>query len=61
MPVWMSHGVRGDFTDYRGKALVERRPNWRFTVFPTGAMPYFEQPAAFIAAYDAFLSGLAAG
>ena len=32
-PVWMSHGVRGDFTDYRGKDSVEGRPNWRFTAF----------------------------
>ena len=31
-PVWMSHGVRGDFVDYRGKSLVEGRPNWRFEV-----------------------------
>jgi len=29
-PVWLSHGVRGDFTDYRGRrrleALADRRP-----------------------------------
>lgn len=54
-PVWMSHGVRGDFTDYRGKTLVEGRPNWRVTVFQTGAMPYFEQPAAFMRELDGFL------
>ena len=59
MPVWMSHGVRGDFTDYRGKVIVERRPNWRFTVLSTGAMPYFERPAEFAAAYDAFLADAA--
>jgi pimeloyl-ACP methyl ester carboxylesterase len=59
-PVWMSHGVRGDFTDYRGKAIVEARPNWRFTVFPTGALPYFEQPAAFGEAFDGFLAAAAA-
>jgi pimeloyl-ACP methyl ester carboxylesterase len=41
-PVWMSHGVRGDFTDYRGARLVEGKPNWRVTVYLTGAMPYFE-------------------
>ena len=44
MPVWMSHGVRGDFTDYRGKRIVENRPNWQVSVFPTGALPYFEVP-----------------
>lgn len=55
-PVWMSHGVRGDFTDYRGKRLVEGRPNWRITVFETGAMPYFEQPVEFTRELDAFLA-----
>ncbi|MDH4053493.1 MAG: alpha/beta hydrolase [Rubrivivax sp.] len=55
-PVWLVHGERGDFTDYRGKALFEGR--WRTTVLPTGALPYFEQPAAFVAAYDAFLAAV---
>jgi len=55
-PVWMSHGVRGDFTDYRDKTLVQGRPNWRFSVFATGALPYFEQPQAFLAALEAFLA-----
>ena len=56
MPVWMSHGVRGDFTDYRGKGIVEARPNWHFSVFPTGALPYFEVPDDFCTAYDRFLA-----
>ena len=56
MPVWMSHGVRGDFTDYRGKVIVEARPNWQFTVFPTGALPYFEVPEEFNDAYDRILA-----
>lgn len=55
MPVWMSHGVRGDFTDYRGKAIVEGRPNWHLHVFPTGALPYFEVPREFCEAFDRFL------
>jgi pimeloyl-ACP methyl ester carboxylesterase len=55
-PVWMSHGVRGDFTDYRGKVLVEGCPNWQFRVFATGALPHFEVPDAFCRAYDAFLA-----
>jgi pimeloyl-ACP methyl ester carboxylesterase len=54
-PVWMSHGVRGDFTDYRGQTLLAGRPNWRFSEFDTGALPYFERPAEFFAACDAFL------
>ena len=57
LPVWMSHGVRGDFTDYRGKSRVETRPNWRCTVFETGAMPFFEVEAKFSATYNAFLAG----
>jgi pimeloyl-ACP methyl ester carboxylesterase len=60
LPVWMPHGVRGDFTDYRGKAFLEARPNWRFTVFPTGAMPYFEVKEDFVAAYGGFLDGTTA-
>ncbi len=56
MPVWVSHGVRGDFTDYRGKVIVESRPNWHFTVLPTGALPYFEVPEDFCNAFDRFLA-----
>ena len=58
MPVWASHGVRGDFTDYRGKAFLEARPNWSFTVFDTGAIPYFEEPAPFVKAFRAFWAKL---
>lgn len=56
-PVWMSHGTRGDFVDYRGKALLEGRPNWRFTVYESGALPYFEHPARFNADLGTFLAG----
>ncbi len=61
LPVWMSHGVRGDFVDYRGKQAFESRPNWSFTVFDSGALPHFEHTAEFIAAYDAFLAQPSAG
>lgn len=57
MPVWMAHGVRGDFVDYEQKAVVERLPNWRIDVFQTGAMPHFEKPGEFIARYDDFIRG----
>ena len=57
MPVWMSHGVRGDFVDYRGKAWYADRPNWAFTQFQTGALPHFEVPAEFLSALDRFLAG----
>jgi pimeloyl-ACP methyl ester carboxylesterase len=55
-PVWASHGVRGDFTDYRGLPLLKPQPPWRVTVFPTGALPYFERSEAFRAEFDALLA-----
>lgn len=55
-PVWLSHGVRGDFTDYRGKVHLQGRSNWRFTVFDSGALPYFEHPQSFNDQLDAFLA-----
>jgi pimeloyl-ACP methyl ester carboxylesterase len=54
-PVWMCHGVRGDFVDYRLKTFFEARANWRFTVFDTGALPYFERLDEFAREYDRFL------
>lgn len=57
VPVWMSHGIRGDFVDYRGKAWYADRPNWAFSEFPTGALPQFEVTADFCAALDRFLAG----
>ncbi|WP_315725254.1 MULTISPECIES: alpha/beta hydrolase [unclassified Bradyrhizobium] len=56
MPVWMVHGVRGDFVDYQGKHAVEGLPNWRIDVMQTGAMPHFEQLDKVIAGYDDFLA-----
>ena len=56
IPVWMAHGVRGDFTDYAGKSAVASKPNWTIDVFQTGALPHFEVPDAFCAAYDRFLA-----
>ncbi|CAN5844913.1 alpha/beta fold hydrolase [soil metagenome] len=56
-PTWLVHGVRGDFVDYTYAVMVDGRPNWLRQVFQTGALPHFEAPKDFIAAYDAFLSG----
>ncbi|KIZ34147.1 MULTISPECIES: alpha/beta hydrolase [Rhodopseudomonas] len=56
MPVWFSHGVRGDFVDYARKDSVEGKPNWSVTVFQTGAMPHFELPEDFMRSYDEFLA-----
>ena len=58
LPVWMSHGIRGDFVDYRNTTQVAGRANWTIREFPTGAMPHFEAKAAFVMAYDAFLAGV---
>ena len=57
-PAWLSHGVRGDFTDYSKAAVFADRPKWHTTVFETGALPYFEVPDAFFAAYAEFLADL---
>jgi pimeloyl-ACP methyl ester carboxylesterase len=54
-PVWACHGVRGDFTDYRGIARLRGKANWRVSVFQTGALPYFEVPEPFCAALDDLL------
>lgn len=59
-PVWMSHGTRGDFTDYRGAEALRARPNWRLSVYAAGAMPYFEQPEAFCRELLGFLKGVSA-
>jgi pimeloyl-ACP methyl ester carboxylesterase len=58
LPVWMSHGVRGDFVDYSNKTQVQGRANWTIEVFDTGAMPHFEVEDAFVRSYDAFLAGI---
>jgi len=54
-PTWLAHGVRGDFTDFSRIDIVEQMPNWKISVFQTGALPYFEVPQKFIGAYDEFL------
>jgi hypothetical protein len=50
------HGTRGDFTDYRALDLVRDSPNWQVTVMQAGAMPYFEDIGAFMAAYRSFMA-----
>jgi pimeloyl-ACP methyl ester carboxylesterase len=55
MPVWLTHGVRGDFTDYRGTAMLAGRTNWRIQVYQSGALPHFEYPKQFCQDYESFL------
>jgi hypothetical protein len=38
-PVWMVHGDRGDFVDYRRESTVAGRPGWSFRTMQTGALP----------------------
>lgn len=59
LPVWMSHGIRGDFVDYRGAEPLKAKANWSFDVFPTGALPHFEVMPKFVGAYEAFLARVA--
>lgn len=59
LPVWLIHGERGDFVDYRHAARFADAPNWRVDVLPTGAFPHFEDLAAVTRRYDRFLSDLA--
>ncbi len=56
LPVWMCHGVRGDFIDYRRKDEVGGKANWFIQVLRTGAMPHFERLDEVTASYDAFLA-----
>jgi hypothetical protein len=60
LPVWMTHGDRGDFVDYGRTSLVDGRANWSVRVFPTGAMPHFEAKDEFVKAYDSFLAAASA-
>jgi pimeloyl-ACP methyl ester carboxylesterase len=55
-PVWVAHGVRGDFTDYRNLSIVQGRPNWQVSVYQAGAIPYFEVPQELFPVMDRFLS-----
>jgi len=59
LPVWLAHGVRGDFQDFSGADEVVPQRGWRRTVFQTGALPHFEQPEAFMSRYRQFLGEVA--
>jgi len=60
-PVWMVHGTRGDFTDYRKADRIVDKENWAISVLPTGALPYFEMPETFVEHYDEVLERIDAG
>jgi pimeloyl-ACP methyl ester carboxylesterase len=52
--VWMSHGVRGDFSDFQALPQLRIRDSWVRTSFQAGALPYFEVPDQFFAAMSSF-------
>jgi hypothetical protein len=54
-PVWVSMATRGDFTNYKGRSVVNGKPNWQFEWAEGGALPYFEDLAAFTGRLDQFL------
>lgn len=58
LPVWMVHGVRGDFVSYPKKRTVEGRENWTIDVLPTGAFPQFEVLPKMLESYESFLAEL---
>jgi pimeloyl-ACP methyl ester carboxylesterase len=60
VPVWLAYGLRGEFSDI-DPARARNLPGWLVMAFETGGLPYFEQPEAFGAAYDAFLQSVAVG
>lgn len=55
MPVWMTTASKGDFAKFSNPSWANRQPNWTVTAFDTGALPQFEEPAAFGADYRSFL------
>ena len=56
LPVFLGHGTRGDFRDFRGAAWTSQRENWTRVAFASGAFPHFEIPDTFFAALDSFLA-----
>lgn len=54
-PVCVTMATRGDFTDYQGRTTVSGKPNWGFHAVEGGALPYFEDLAAFDAVLKPFL------
>jgi pimeloyl-ACP methyl ester carboxylesterase len=56
-PVWISMATRGDFTDYRGLALLATAGAWHTHRVPGGALPYFEDLPDFVARLTPFWLG----
>jgi pimeloyl-ACP methyl ester carboxylesterase len=57
LPVFMTQATRGDFRDFSEAGWTAARDNWQVLRIDGGALPHFEQPQRFAAAYRAFLAG----
>lgn len=63
VPLWVAHGKQGAFTDFGacpercGTAATGGTYPVERTVFESGAMPHFQLPDDFNAAYERFISG----
>ncbi len=57
-PVWMLHGLRGEFSKVDGLKRFAPAGRWTIESIDAGAMPYFELPDEFAQRYDAFLNSL---
>lgn len=55
-PVFLGHGTRGDFKDFRGAGWTDERDNWIRVSYDTGAFPHFEQPQLFFGYLDRFFA-----
>jgi len=53
-PVWVVHGTRGDFVNYKGLREFSGNPQWTVEVLPTGALPHFEMLPEFLDRYEAW-------
>lgn len=56
-PILLTHGTRGDFTDYRGLGVFRHKKNWQVQIFQeTGALHFFEKSSEFNARVERFLN-----
>ncbi len=60
LPVWLPHGTRGDFTDFRGADWTVALDNWRLQPYDSGALPHFEHTDTFLSDLRRFLEDPAA-
>jgi pimeloyl-ACP methyl ester carboxylesterase len=60
-PVWVVHGTRGDFVNYKGLRVFSANPQWTVEILPTGALPHFEMLPEFLRLYEAWRDALARG